>query len=81
MHSHSLQALGSSILPCALPLSLADLKDPPCPSPTSGLLGPSPPLCQPLVAGLCRSQGPCLQFLHMTAQGSWFLPRATELFA
>lgn len=76
MHSHCLQALGSSILPWTLPLSLADLKDPPAPVSTSGLLGPSPPLCQPLWLVSAAVRVPVSSF-SMTAQGSWFLPAAS----
>lgn len=76
MHTHCPQALGSSILPWTPPLSLADLNDPPAPVSTSGSLGLSPPLCQPLWLVSAAVRVPVSSF-SMTAQGSWFLPTAS----
>lgn len=71
------QALGSSILPCAPLVSGRILKDPPAPCLHLGVAGPVPPLLSASVAGLCRSQSPLVSSFSMTAQGSWFLPAAS----
>ena len=73
---HCPQALGSSILPRTPPLSLGDLNVPPAPVSTSGSLGRSPPLRQPLWLVSAAVRIPVSSF-SVTAQGSCFLPTAS----
>ena len=49
---------------------------PPVPVSTSGSLGPSPPLCQPLWLVSAAARVPVSNF-SVTAQGSCFLPTAS----
>lgn len=81
---HCPQALGSSILPWTLPLSLADLNDPPAPVSSClhlRVVGSVAASLSASVARLCRNQGPCLQFLH-DGPGELVPPRSQcELFA
>lgn len=64
MHSHCLQALGSSILALRAPLFWPTSRTLLPLSPPRGFVGPVPTSLSASVAGLCRSQGPRLQFLH-----------------